>query len=60
MNGFDVQSAMQVSKMCQSLVRRAEMFGKSREEILEELLHVAMDYAKLAERIEKQMEQEAA
>lgn len=60
MNGFDVHSAMQVSKMCQSLVRRAEMFGKSREEILEELLHIATDYAKLAERIDQQMEQEAA
>lgn len=60
MNGFDVQSAMQVSEMFQSLVRRAEMFGKSREDILEELMHFATDYAKLAERIEKLMEQEAA
>ena len=60
MNGFDVQSATQVSKTFAGLVRRAHTYDHSRDEILDELQYLAMHYAKLAERIDQMMEQEAA
>jgi len=56
MNGFDVQSATLVSKTFAGLIRRAETYGHSREEIFDELLYLAMHYDKLAKQIENEMQ----
>jgi hypothetical protein len=43
------------AKRLRSLARRADNFGKSRQDILEELIMIAEDYEDQAERIEMQM-----
>lgn len=60
MNGFDFQAATEVAIRLAGVARRANLFGHDRERLLEEILFVAEDYAKLAARIEAQMEKEAA
>lgn len=60
MNGFDFQAATEVAIRLAGVARRANLFGHDRERLLEEILFVAEDYAKLAARIEAQMEEEAA
>lgn len=60
MNGFDFQAATEVAIRLAGVARRANLFGHDRERILEEILFMAEDYAKLAARIEAQMEKEAA
>lgn len=60
MNGFDFQAASEVAIRLAGVARRANLFGHDRERILEEILFMAEDYAKLAARIEAQMEKEAA
>jgi hypothetical protein len=58
MNGYDIQSALEVAKRLAGIARRADMFGQDRQRVLEEILFMAEDYAKLADRIETAMEQE--
>jgi hypothetical protein len=58
MNGYDIQSALEVAKRLAGIARRADMFGQDRQRVLEEILFMAEDYAKLADRIEAAMEQE--
>lgn len=60
MYGFDFQAASEVAIRLAGVARRANLFGHDRERILEEILFMAEDYAKLAARIEAQMEKEAA
>ena len=60
MNGYDYQAAFEVAKRLASIARRADSFGHDRGRVLEEILFMAEDYAKLAARIEAQMEREAA
>lgn len=60
MYGFDVQAATEVAVRLAGVARRANLFGHDRERILEEILFMAEDYAKLAARIEVQIEREAA
>jgi hypothetical protein len=49
-----------IAERLRSLSRRADNFGKTREELIEEILMIAEDYEARAERLEKQMEMEAA
>ena len=58
MNGFDVQSATEVSKQFSKLARRAERFGYSRDEILEELQFLSKNYQNVANRIDAAMSKE--
>ena len=60
MNGFDVGSALEVAGKFASLARRATTYGYSKERIIEELAYLAENYVQVAERIEAQMEKEAA
>ena len=60
MNGFDFQAATEVAVRLAGVARRACLFGHDRERILEEILFMAEDYAKLAARIEAEMERKAA
>lgn len=60
MNGFDFQAASEVAIRLAGVARRASMFGHDRERILEEILFMAEDYAKLAARIEAQLEKDVA
>ena len=60
MNGYDIQSALEVAKRLAGIARRADMFGQDRQRVLEEILFMAEDYTKLAARIEAAMEQEFA
>ena len=57
---MDIQAATEVAKRLTGIARRAVTFGHDRERILEEILFMAEDYARLAARIEAQMEKEAA
>lgn len=43
------------AKKLESVVRRADMFGKSREDILEELTDIADNYKTVANYMEQQM-----
>lgn len=58
MNGYDVQSATEVSAMLRGLGRRARNFGYTLEEIFEELEDKADNYQRLANRIEADMQKE--
>jgi hypothetical protein len=60
MNGFDIQSALEVANTLRSMQRRAHNFAHDRDRILTEIGYMAENYEKLAERIEKLMEEEAA
>jgi hypothetical protein len=60
MNGYDIQAALEVAKRLAGIARRADTFGQDRQRVLEEILFMAEDYAKLADRIEAAMEQEFA
>jgi hypothetical protein len=60
MNGYDIQSALEVAKRLAGIARRADMFSQDRQRVLEEILFMAEDYAKLAARIEAEMEKEFA
>jgi len=51
---------MEFAKRLRGLARRSDNFGKDRETILEEIIMMAEHYETWAERIEKQMEMEAA
>ena len=55
MNGFDVQSATEVSEVFAKLARRADRFGYSRDEILEELQFLSKNYQNVADRIDSKM-----
>jgi len=59
MNGFDVQSATEVSAIFRSIGRRARNFNYSLEDIFEELEHYAENYQLVANRIEKDMVDES-
>jgi hypothetical protein len=48
------------AKRLRGLARRSNNFGKTREELLEEIIMIAEDYEARAERLEKQMEMEAS
>jgi hypothetical protein len=43
---------MEFAKRLRSLARRADNFGKSRQELLEEIIMIAEDYEDRAERLE--------
>lgn len=58
MNGFDVQSALEVAKKMRGIARRANNFGYSREALIEEILFYAENMEKVADRIEENMEDE--
>jgi hypothetical protein len=60
MNGYDVQSALEIAKRLTGIARRADMFNQDRARVLEEILFMAEDYAKLADRIEAAMVEELA
>lgn len=60
MNGFDIQSATEVAKRLAGIARRADTFGHSRERVIEEIMYMAEDFQKLAERIEDLMFNEMA
>lgn len=58
-NGFDVQSANEVARKFRGLARRADRFGYSKEELVEQLVYFAENYEELADRIDKMMEEAA-
>lgn len=58
MNGFDVQSALEVAKKIRGIARRADTFGHDRARLIEEILFYAEDMEKVAARIEEDMEDE--
>lgn len=55
MNGFDIQSALEVANNLRSMQRRAHTFGHDRERLLLEIGFMAENFEKLASRIEDQM-----
>ena len=55
---MDLQAATEIASRMRSLARRADTFGKSREDILDEIIAIAVDYEKLADKIETQMLEE--
>lgn len=55
---MDLQAATEIASRMRSLARRADTFGKSRQDILDEIIAIAADYEKLADRIETQMLEE--
>jgi len=55
MNGFDIQSALEVANTLRSMQRRAHNFAHDRDRILTEIGYMAENYEKLADRIEAQM-----
>lgn len=55
---MDLQAATEIASRMRSLARRADNFGKSRQDILDEIIAIAVDYEKLADRIETQMLEE--
>ena len=50
-----VNEANDIAERIESLIRRAEMFGKSKNDILEELFCMAIDYRAQADRIDAAM-----
>ena len=60
MNGFDVQSATEVSLQFSNLARRAKRFGYSLDEILDELQYLSKNYENVANRIDAMMTAEVA
>lgn len=58
MNGYDIQAALEIVNRLESIQRRAKNFGNSREDLLDEIAFMAEDYSKLAERIERSMEED--
>lgn len=52
---MNVNEATAIASRIESLIRRADMFGKSRGDILEELLDMANDMRAYADRLDKQM-----
>lgn len=60
MHGFDYQAASEVATVLAGVARRAKLFGHDRERILEEILFVSENYAKLATRIDAQQQKAAA
>jgi hypothetical protein len=58
MNGFDVQSALEVAKKIRGIARRADTFGHDRARLIEEILFYAENMENLAARIEENMEDE--
>ena len=56
MNGFDIQSALEVANTLRSMQRRAHDFAHDRDRILTEIGYMAENFEKLAQRIEEQME----
>ena len=58
MNGFDIQSALEVAKRFRSIARRSSTFDHDRATIVEQLMFAAEDYEALALRIENSMEKE--
>jgi hypothetical protein len=55
---MDLQAATEIASRMRSLARRADYFGKSRQDILDEIIAIATDYEKAAVRIEAQMLEE--
>ena len=55
MNGFDIQSALEVANTLRSMQRRAHDFAHDRDRILTEIGYMAENFEKLADRIEAQM-----
>ncbi len=55
---MDLQAATEIASRMRSLARRADTFGKSRQDILDEIIAIAVDYEKLADKIETQMLEE--
>ena len=51
---------LEFTKRLRGLARRSDNFSKDRQDILEEIIMMAEHYETWAERIEKQMEMEAA
>ena len=56
MNGYDIQSALEIAKRLEGIRRRAKTFEKSKDDVLLEIEFMIEDYFALAERIEKNME----
>ena len=57
MVGYDIQAALEIVERLESIKRRAEMFGKSKEDLLLDIEFMAQDYSELVERIERSMEE---
>jgi hypothetical protein len=57
MTCYDIQSALEIIERLQSIKRRAEMFGKSKEDLLLEIEFMTQDYSNLVSRIERSMEE---
>lgn len=56
---MDIHVATETAKRMRSLVRRSEMFGKSREDIIQEIMMIAEDYDAMADRIDQEMSMES-
>lgn len=52
---MDVNDAVQIAERLESLARRIYSFSKSREDIVDELDMIAVDYRRLANRIDELM-----
>jgi hypothetical protein len=52
---MDVQTAEEFAKSLRSIVRRSYTFGKTRENILEELTAMAENYERVAARIDREI-----
>lgn len=58
MNGFDIQSALEVAKQLRNFQHWANHFDHDRERILQEIGFLADNFEKLAEDIEVLMERD--
>jgi hypothetical protein len=50
-----VNDALEIASRIESLIRRTDMFGKSKSDILEELLYMANDMRAYADRLDKEL-----
>jgi hypothetical protein len=52
---MNVQSAIDMAVRLEGLIRRARTFGKSRDEVLEEILFVVEDLRNYADRLDAEL-----
>jgi len=55
---MNINEYIDVANRIESLIRRSEMFGKNKDDILQELLFIAGDLRSQAKRIDEEFEKE--
>lgn len=55
---MNINEYIDVANRIESLIRRSEMFGKNKDDILQELLFIAVDLRTQANRIDQELEKQ--